>query len=260
MKDFFKFRSLIWITFEILSINLYNFKKNNDFRRVSLRLTKRFAIQILASLLYMAEHKIIHYDMKPENILLRNINKSGIKIIDFGSGCFENERIYTYIRSRFYRAPKIILGIAYTWAIDMWSFDWILFELYTGYPLFAGENKQEQLQWIMEIKGVPPKSLIVDASRTRIFFDDEYNPKLWENSRGKIRTPDSKDLSKVISWDDPDFVDFIDKCTEWKVTDRLSPADALHHQWKKYSIKNNWCKKGLRKQTNQENIDDDKLD
>ena len=89
----------------------------------------------------------------------------------------------------------------------------------------------------MEIKGVPPKSLLVDASRTRIFFDDEYNPKLWENSRGKIRTPDSKDLSKVISWDDPDFVDFIDKCTEWKVTDRLSPADALHHQWKKYSIK-----------------------
>ena len=138
MKDFFKFRSHIWITFEILSINLYNFKKNNDFRGVSLRLTKRFAIQILVSLLYMAEHKIIHCDMKPENILLRNINKSGIKIIDFGSGCFENERIYTYIQSRFYRAPKIILGIAYTWAIDMWSFGWILFELYTGYPLFAG--------------------------------------------------------------------------------------------------------------------------
>jgi dual specificity tyrosine-phosphorylation-regulated kinase 2/3/4 len=45
----------------------------------------------------MKEHKIIHCDMKPENILLRKINKSGIKIIDFGSGCLENEKIYTYI-------------------------------------------------------------------------------------------------------------------------------------------------------------------
>ena len=237
MKDFFKFRNHVWITFEMLSINLYDFIKNNDFRGVSLRLTKRFAIQILVSLLYMAEHKIIHWDMKPENILLRNINKSGIKIIDFGSGWFENERIYTYIQSRFYRAPEIILGIAYTCAIDMWSFGCILFELYTGYPLFAGEDEQEQLQWIMEIKGVPPKSLLVEASRTRIFFDDEYNPKLIENSRGKIRMPDSKDLSKIISCDDPDFVDFIDKCTEWKVSDRLTPSDALHHQWIKQGIK-----------------------
>ena len=79
MKDSFKFRNHIWVTFELLSINLYDFIKNNDFRGVSLRLTKRFAIQILVSLLYMAEHKIIHWDMKPENILLRNINKSGIK-------------------------------------------------------------------------------------------------------------------------------------------------------------------------------------
>jgi dual specificity tyrosine-phosphorylation-regulated kinase 2/3/4 len=98
----------------MLSINLYEFIKNNDFRGVSLRLTKRFAIQILVSLLYMSEHKMIHCDMKPENILLRNINKSGIKIIDFGSGCYENQRIYTYIQSRFYRAPEIILGVPYT--------------------------------------------------------------------------------------------------------------------------------------------------
>ena len=60
----------------------------------------------------------------------------------------------------------------------MWSFGCILFELYTGYPLFAGEDEQEQLQCIMEVKGVPPKSLLVAASRTRVFFDQEYNPKL----------------------------------------------------------------------------------
>ena len=119
----------------------------------------------------------------------------------------------------------------------MWSFGWILFELYTGYPLFAGEDEQEQLQCIMEIKGVPPKSLLVEASRTRIFFDEEYNPKLVENSRGKTRLPDSKDLSKIISCDDPEFVDFIDKWTEWKLSDRLTPQNALHHPWIKQGIK-----------------------
>lgn len=64
--------------------------------------------------------------MKPENILLRQENKSGIKVIDMGSSCKSNEIMYTYIQSRFYRAPEIILGIDYTMAIDMWSFGCIL--------------------------------------------------------------------------------------------------------------------------------------
>ena len=80
----------------------------------------------------MREHNIVHCDLKPENILLRKINKSGIKIIDFGSGCFEDQKIYTYIQSRFYRAPEIVLGIPYSSAIDMWSFGCILYELYVG--------------------------------------------------------------------------------------------------------------------------------
>ena len=60
LKESFKFRNHICITFELLSINLYDFIKNNDFRGVSLRLTKRFAIQILVSLIFMAEHNTIH--------------------------------------------------------------------------------------------------------------------------------------------------------------------------------------------------------
>jgi dual specificity tyrosine-phosphorylation-regulated kinase 2/3/4 len=95
--DQFVFRKHLMITFEMLSINLYEFIKMNNFQGFSLNLIKRFAIQILIALFFMKEHNIVHCDMKPENILLRKINKSGIKIIDFGSGCFENEKIYTYI-------------------------------------------------------------------------------------------------------------------------------------------------------------------
>ncbi|CAE7216197.1 DYRK4 [Symbiodinium sp. CCMP2592] len=141
MLDYFYFRNHLCITFELLSINLYEFIKNNNFQGVSLGLIRRFAIQLLAALRFLKKLHIIHCDLKPENVLLKNPTKSGIKVIDFGSSCFEDERVYTYIQSRFYRSPEVILGIPYDTAIDMWSFGCILAELYTGYPLFPGENE-----------------------------------------------------------------------------------------------------------------------
>ncbi len=147
----------------------------------------------------MKEHNIVHCDMKPENILLRKINKSGIKIIDFGSGCFENEKIYTYIQSRFYRAPEIVLGIPYTTSIDMWSYGCILYELFVGYPLFPGEDEKEHMAMIMEVKGVPPRSVLARATRRKVFFDDDYQPILVANSRGKIRNPSTKSLSNLMN-------------------------------------------------------------
>lgn len=111
MKEYFLFRKHLCITFELLSINLYEFIKSNSFQGLSVGLIRRFAIQLLIALSYFHKHKIIHCDLKPENILLKNIRKSGIKVIDLGSSCFESERIYTYIQSRFYRAPEIILGL-----------------------------------------------------------------------------------------------------------------------------------------------------
>lgn len=83
------FRKHLIMTFEILSMNLYEFIKSNNFQGVSVGLVRRFAIQLLVALHFMREHNIVHCDMKPENILLRKANKSGIKVIDFGSGTFE---------------------------------------------------------------------------------------------------------------------------------------------------------------------------
>ena len=71
------------------------------------------ALQLLIALRFLKKQKVIHCDLKPENILLRYYNKSMIKVIDFGSSCFLDERIYTYIQSRFYRAPEIVLGLPY---------------------------------------------------------------------------------------------------------------------------------------------------
>lgn len=115
--------------------------------------------------MYLRQHRVVHCDLKPENILLRKIDKSGIKIIDFGSGAFEYEKIYSYIQSRFYRAPEIVLGIPYTCAIDMWSFGCMMYEFYTGIPLFAAESENELFNSMMEIKGVPPSDVVLRGSR-----------------------------------------------------------------------------------------------
>jgi serine/threonine protein kinase len=141
VTDHFYFRSHMCITFEMLSINLYEFIKNNKFQGMSLSLVRRIALQLANSLKFLRKQNIIHCDLKPENVLLRSPNKSSIKVIDFGSSCLVTERLYTYIQSRFYRAPEVILGLPYDTAIDMWSFGCILAELFTGYPIFPGENE-----------------------------------------------------------------------------------------------------------------------
>lgn len=56
-----------------------------------------------------------------ENVLLKQRGSSSIKVIDFGSSCYSHRRVYTYIQSRFYRSPEVILGVSYGTAIDMWS-------------------------------------------------------------------------------------------------------------------------------------------
>jgi len=139
--------------------------------------------------------------------------------------------VYTYIQSRFYRSPEVILGIPYNPAIDMWSFGCILAELYTGYPLFPGENEVEQLACVMEIFGLPPIKLIENAQRRRLFFDSKGHPRSITNSKGRKRHPTSKDLGNAIKTNDPLFLDFLRRCLEWDPTKRMNPEDALQHAW-----------------------------
>jgi len=231
LLEYCYFRSHLCISFELLSINLYDFLKCNHFQGLPVALIRRFAIQTLMSLRFLRRLKIIHCDLKPENILLRHPNKSAVTVIDFGSSCFEEEKVYTYIQSRFYRSPEVMLGAPYSTAIDMWSLGCILAELYTGYPLFPGENEQEQVQCIMEIMGLPPPALLSQASRKKTFFDSQGNPRLVANSKGKKRHPGTKQLAQVLRCNDPSFLSFLEGCLEWDPRVRMTPEDALRHPW-----------------------------
>lgn len=230
IKGHFLFRNHLCIVFELLSINLYELMKLNKFQRLPLNVVHRFAVQLLTGLEYAASMEIVHCDLKPENILLRQLNKSAIKIIDFGSGCYENERIYTYIQSRFYRAPEIMLGIPYTCSIDIWSLGCILVELHIGIPLFPGENENEQFLRIMEVIGLPPADVLEYSSRKKMFFEGN-RPKIIPNSRGKIRFPGTKTLENIISTDDWKFVEFIKELLVWNPKLRLTAREALKHPW-----------------------------
>nr|XP_020664912.1 dual specificity tyrosine-phosphorylation-regulated kinase 4 isoform X2 [Pogona vitticeps] len=233
MKEYFYFRNHFCISFELLGINLYELIKKNNFQGFTLGLIRRFTQCILRCLQLLYTEKIIHCDLKPENILISQPQHGQVsfKVIDFGSSCYEHQRVYTYVQSRFYRSPEVILGHPYATPIDMWSLGCIMAELYTGYPLFPGENEMEQLACIMELLGLPPADFIQTASRRRTFFDANGTPKNVTNSRGKIRNPSSRDLSSVLKTYDGCFLDFLKKCLVWKPSHRMTPEEAMHHAW-----------------------------
>ncbi|CAF3553056.1 unnamed protein product [Rotaria socialis] len=246
--EWFQFRNHICITFELLSMNLYELIKKNRFQGFSLQLVRKFAHSILQCLDALYRNKIIHCDLKPENILLKQQGRSGIKVIDFGSSCFEHQRVYTYIQSRFYRAPEIILGAKYGLPIDMWSLGCILSELLTGMPLFPGEDEADQLSCIIELNGMPSQKVLDASKRARNFVSSKGHPRYCtlatlpdgttvlqggRSKRGKHRGPPaSKDWSQALkNCDDPMFIDFLKRCLEWDPQIRLTPAQALRHSW-----------------------------
>jgi dual specificity tyrosine-phosphorylation-regulated kinase 2/3/4 len=227
----FYFRGHLCISTELLGINLYEFIKAYEFKGFPVVLIRRFTKQILSSLILLKGKRVIHCDLKPENILLAHPLHSEIKVIDFGSSCFENEKVYTYIQSRFYRSPEVILGMSYGIPIDMWSLGCILAELFTGYPIFPGENEQEQLACIMEIFGPPEKHLIEKSSRKKLFFDSMGKPRVTVSSKGRRRRPSSKTLQSAIKCDDEAFIDFLTQSLRWDPEKRLRPEQAMMHEF-----------------------------
>lgn len=170
--DYFVFQRHLCISFELLDTNLYELIKINNFRGLSLSIVQLFSKQILRGLGLMKDAGIIHCDLKPENILLcASVKPAEIKIIDFGSACMEDRTVYSYIQSRYYRSPEVLLGYQYTTAIDMWSFGCIVAELFLGLPLFPGASEFDLLKRMIRILGgQPPDYLLKDAKNTSKFF------------------------------------------------------------------------------------------
>ncbi|KAI7857889.1 kinase-like domain-containing protein [Circinella umbellata] len=183
LKDTFIHKKHLCLVFELLSVNLYELIKQNQFRGLSTNLVRVFTAQILDALTVLNEARIIHCDLKPENILLKNLESPTIKVIDFGSACHEVQTMYTYIQSRFYRSPEVLVGLPYTSAIDMWSLGCIATELFLGLPLFPGSSEYNQISRIVEMLGVPPNYMIEMGKNANRYFErytDEKGEKKYK--------------------------------------------------------------------------------
>lgn len=94
---------------------------------------------------------------------------SSLKVIDFGSACFEGRTAFAYIQSRFYRSPEVLLGVPYNGAIDIWSLGCVCAEMFLGLPLFPGVSQHNQLSRIVEMLGLPPDFLIEGRNGSKYF-------------------------------------------------------------------------------------------
>ncbi|KAL7418440.1 dual specificity protein kinase yak1 [Cryptotrichosporon argae] len=171
LLDSFSHKNHLCLVFECLSSNLYELIKQNQFKGLSLQLVKVFTQQLLECLSVLKDARLIHCDLKPENILLKSLQSPQIKVIDFGSACHELQTVYTYIQSRFYRSPEVLLGLPYSAAVDMWSLGCIVVELFLGLPLFPGTSEYNQLSRIIDMLGTPAQHLLENGKQTSEFFN-----------------------------------------------------------------------------------------
>lgn len=170
LLDTFMHKEHLCLVFELLASNLYELIKQNQFQGLNMKLVKVFTRQLLEALAELKSFQMIHCDLKPENILLCQPDKPDIKVIDFGSACFNMHTVYSYIQSRFYRSPEVILGLPYTESIDMWSLGCIVAELFLGLPLFPGTSEYNQIWKIVDMLGYPPRHMIELGRNSNTFF------------------------------------------------------------------------------------------
>lgn len=249
LERFFEHKGHLCMVFENLSINLREvLKKFGRDVGINIKAVREYAKQMFLGLSLMRRCNILHADLKPDNVLV-NESRSMLKICDLGSASDASENEITqYLVSRFYRAPEIILGLPYDFAIDMWSIGCTLFELYTGKILFTGRSNNQMLRAIMETRGKFSHKLLRKSEFAGLHFDDLLNFRSVEKDRLT-----AKDVVRVLNFTKPSrdlrarimanvkgvgedemkeltlFVDLLDKCLNLNPEKRCTPLEALRH-------------------------------
>ncbi|XP_036875589.1 homeodomain-interacting protein kinase 3 isoform X2 [Manis javanica] len=170
----FQHRNHTCLVFEMLEQNLYDFLKQNKFSPLPLKVIRPILQQVATALKKLKSLGLIHADLKPENIMLVDPVRQPyrVKVIDFGSASHVSKTVCsTYLQSRYYRAPEIILGLPFCEAIDMWSLGCVIAELFLGWPLYPGALEYDQIRYISQTQGLPGEQLLnVGTKSTRFFF------------------------------------------------------------------------------------------
>ncbi|GAW80697.1 glycogen synthase kinase 3 [Plasmodium gonderi] len=190
------------------------YARNNH--SLPLLLVKLYAYQLCRALGYLHSKLICHRDLKPQNLLVEPKTHT-LKLCDFGSAknLLAGQRSVSYICSRFYRAPELMLGsTSYTTHIDLWSLGCIISEMILGYPLFSGQSSVDQLVRIIQVLGTPT----------------EEQMKVMNPNYADIKFPDvkAKDLRKIFpKGTSEDAINFVSHFLKYEPLKRLNAIEAL---------------------------------
>ncbi|XP_031405116.1 serine/threonine-protein kinase AFC3 isoform X2 [Punica granatum] len=257
--NWFDYRSHICIVFEKLGPSLYDFLKRNRYHPFPVDLVREFGRQLLESVAYMHDLHLIHTDLKPENILLESSEyikvpqlkrissdetqfrclpkSSAIKVIDFGSTTFGNQKHSSIVCTRHYRAPEVILGLGWSYPCDLWSVGCILVELCSGEALFQTHESLEHLAMMERVLGPLPEHMIVRASQGAEKYFRRQSRLNWPegaSSRESIRAVTKlNSLQKLISrYAGPTTSSLsclLQGLLKYEPSERLTAREALSH-------------------------------
>ncbi|CAH1722427.1 unnamed protein product [Aphis gossypii] len=140
--------SRLYLVFEFVPMDLKKFIDSRPKKHLDENITKSFTYQLLVAIYYCHVRRILHRDLKPQNILV-DIKNNILKVADFGLGRTFGLpiRVYTHeVVTLWYRAPEVLLNTQrYGCPIDMWSVACIFAEMAGGKPLFQGDSEIDQL-------------------------------------------------------------------------------------------------------------------
>jgi len=213
----------LYLVFEFLDVDLKRYMEfgNQNGVPMSLDMVKKFTHQLCSGLLYCHAHRILHRDLKPQNLLIDKTNN--LKLADFGLARAFGIPMRTYtheVVTLWYRAPEVLLGSRhYSTAIDMWSVGCIMAEMVNkGHALFPGDSEIDQIFKIFRVLGTP-------------------NEETWPGVRA---LPDYKptfpqwsgtDLASQIPALDPDGIDMIRQMLAYDTAKRISAKRSLIHPY-----------------------------
>ena len=213
----------LYLVFEFLDVDLKRYMEhaNRGGTPMTVDIVRKFTHQLNAGLRYCHSHRILHRDLKPQNLLIDK--RDNLKLADFGLARAFGIPMRTYtheVVTLWYRAPEVLLGSRhYSTAIDMWSVGCIFAEMImAGNPLFPGDSEIDQIFKIFRILGTP-------------------NEKVWP---GVSQLPDYKetfpqwsrqDLRKIVPQLDEDGMDLLVQTLNYDTAKRISAKRALIHPW-----------------------------
>mmetsp|Transcript_62051 Transcript_62051/g.109971 ORF Transcript_62051/g.109971 Transcript_62051/m.109971 type:complete len:434 (-) Transcript_62051:112-1413(-) len=198
----------------------------------------KLSYQMLKALQFIHELGICHCDVKPENICMVSASRNKFKLIDFGAATLEYDYRNSYVQSRWYRAPEVMLGLPWDEKVDVWSLGCVLVELVVGRPIFYGPAVEYVLAAQTAVLGDIPDRMMRASSLTRMYYTPDrqlytVDPQGYPNGVYLIQPMHTslKELLGSFPHVDNDFIDFVGRLLQFDPARRLSSSEAFDHPW-----------------------------